>query len=304
MDIVVFGAGSLGSIVGGLLAREHDVTLVARDPHARVVTERGLRIENAVQTTVSPEATTDGRELEADLAVVTVKSFDTESAATVLATGQFDAVLSLQNGMGNEEVLSAHLECPVLAGTATYGATLREPGVVACTGLGEIVLGAPDGGSSAVADVVATAFSAADLETTVSTSMPRRQWEKLAVNAGINPVTSLADVRNGAVIEPPARPLARAAARETARVARASGVRLSNREALAALESVATATAENTSSMRQDFVAGRRTEIDAINGFVLERAREQGLEVPTNALLTGLVRTWESENVTSRSAGR
>ncbi|MFP8956571.1 ketopantoate reductase family protein [Natrialbaceae archaeon A-CW3] len=304
MDIVVFGAGSLGTLVGGLLAREHDVTLVARDPHAQAVTERGLRIEQAVETTVYPSTTTDGSALEADLAVVTVKSFDTESAAAALATGRFDAVLTLQNGMGNEQALATRLECPVLVGTATYGAVLREPGVVACTGVGEIVLGAPDGGSSAVADVVGTAFSAAGLETTVSTAMPRRQWEKLAVNAGINPVTALADVRNGAVLESPARPLARAATRETARVARAVGVRLSNREALAALESVATATAENTSSMRQDVAAGQRTEIDSINGFVLERAREKGLEVPTNALLTALVRTWESENVASRSAGR
>ena len=295
MEIVVFGAGSLGSLVGGLLARDHDVTLVARADHARAVSRSGLRLEGVVDdpNRVSPAATTDGTDLEADLAVVTVKSFDTAAAAAVLATGSFDAVLSLQNGMGNEATLAARLEIPVLAGTATYGAILREPGVVECTGRGEVVCGARDGGPSSLAERVGAAFAAAGLETTVADDMPRRLWEKLAVNAGINPVTALTDTDNGAVLAEPATDLARAATRETARVARACDVSLSNREALAALEAVAEATAANTSSMRQDVLADRRTEIDAINGYVVDRAAERGLEVPTNRTLTALIRTRE-----------
>ncbi|ADB62549.1 2-dehydropantoate 2-reductase [Haloterrigena turkmenica DSM 5511] len=298
MEIVVFGAGSLGSLVGGLLAREHDVTLVAREAHARAVRESGLTLEGEAAGfpfTVSPAATTDGTGLEAELAVVTVKSFDTAAAADALATGSFDVVCSLQNGMGNEETLAARLEAPILAATATYGAILREPGVVACTGVGEVVLGARDGGPAAAADRVGEAFATAGIETTVADDMPCRLWEKLAVNAGINPVTALARTENGAVLEADATDLSRAAARETARVARACDVGLSNREALAALESVASETAANTSSMHQDVRAERRTEIDAINGYVVDRAAERGLEVPTNRALTSLVRTWERE---------
>ncbi|ELZ19126.1 ketopantoate reductase family protein [Natrinema limicola] len=295
MKIVVFGAGSLGSLVGGLLARDHDVTLVAREAHARTVRESGLRLEGVVDgpSRVSPAATTDGTGLEADLAVVTVKSFDTAAAADALATGSIEAVLSLQNGMGNEATLATRIEAPVLAGTATYGAILQEPGVVECTGSGEIVLGPRDGGSSARAERVGETFAAAGLETTVADDMPRRLWEKLAVNAGINPITALTATENGAVLEEPATDLAREATRETARVARACDVSLSNREALAAMETVAKATAANTSSMAQDLAAQRRTEIDAINGYVVERAVENGLEVPTNRTLTALIRTWE-----------
>ncbi|WP_312910642.1 ketopantoate reductase family protein [Natronosalvus caseinilyticus] len=300
MDIVVFGAGSLGSLVGGLLARAHDVTLVAREPHASVVAEDGLQIAGALEETTHPAARTDGIDLEADLVVVTVKSSATEEAAKTLATGAFGAALSLQNGMSNEETLAEHLSCPVLAGTATYGAILEKPGVVTCTGLGEIVLGARDGGPSSVADRVGEAFSRAGLETAVSSSMPHRLWEKLAVNAAINPVTALADTPNGAVLETPLRDLSRAAARETARIARVNGVSLANRQALAALESVATTTATNTSSMRQDVRAGRRTEIDAINGYVCDRAAACGLAVPTNQTLAALVRAWERENVDGR----
>ncbi|WP_293029229.1 ketopantoate reductase family protein [Natronococcus sp.] len=293
MEIVIFGAGSLGSLVGGLLAREHEVTLVGRDDHVTAVRRNRLRVEGALEATVAPRATTDGTALAADLAVVTVKSYDTRRAADTLASGRFDAVLSLQNGMGSEAILADVLDEPVLAGTASYGAILREPGVVECTGVGDVVLGDRCGGRSTVADRVGEALRSAGLETTVSESMPRRLWEKLAVNAAINPVTALTATENAAVLEDPAADLARGAARETARVARAEGVELSNREALAATERVAEETAANTSSMRQDVLAERRTEIDAINGYILERAAERGLEVPTNRTLAALVRAWE-----------
>jgi len=293
MEIVVFGAGSLGSLVGGLLARTHDVTVVAREPHASAVRESGLRLDGQFADRVRPAATTDGRTIDADLAIVTVKSFDTETAAETLATGSFDAVCSLQNGMGNEERLAARLDCPVLAGTATYGAILQEPGVVDCTGLGEVVLGPRNGGQLPIADRVGTAFSTAAIEAIVADDMPRRLWEKLAINAGINAVTALTRTENGAVLEADANDLARTATRETARVARAVDVRLSNRDALETMRDVATTTAANRSSMAQDVDTDRRTEIDAINGYVVDRATEQGIDVPTNRILTALLRTWE-----------
>ncbi len=294
MEIVVFGAGSLGSLVGGVLARSHEVTLVAREELTSAVREGGLRVTGDLEARVYPEATTDGRDLTADLAIVTVKAFDTAAAARTLATGAFDAVLSVQNGMGNEETLEEYVET-VLAGTASYGAILHDSGVVECTGTGEIVLGPPGGGASTVADRVGEAFSQAGLETVVAADMPRRLWEKLAVNAGINAITALTRGENRVVLEGETEGVARTATRETARTARAHGVTLSNREALAALETVAEATAANTSSMCQDVLTTRRTEIDAINGYVVERAREAGLEAPTNRTLTALVRSWERE---------
>ncbi|UPV75695.1 ketopantoate reductase family protein [Halorussus limi] len=295
MDIVVFGAGSLGSLVGGLLAREHAVTLVGRDPHVAAVRESGLRVGGQFDFTVRPDATTDGTGLAADLAVVTVKAFDTAAAAEALATGRFDAAISLQNGMGSEETLAASLDCPVLAGTATYGAVRREPGAVDCTGRGEVVLGPREGGTSEAADRAGRAFSTAGVETTVADDMPRRLWEKLAVNAGINATTALARVENGALLDGPASEVAGDAARETARVARAEGVELGDDEAVEAVERVARATAANTSSMQQDVLAGRRTEIESINGHVCARARERGKSVPVNRTLTNLLRARERD---------
>lgn len=307
MKVVVFGAGSLGSLIGGSLARAHDVTLLGRDPHMGTVRRSGLEITGEYGFRTYPDARTDGPP-EADLAVLTTKAFDTESAARALV-GRADCVLSLQNGMGNEEVLRTELD-RVLAGTCTYGALYREPGVVRCTGRGEVVLGTlPETGSETsdrgdrddsadradrsdrtVADRVGAAFQEAGIETTVVDDMTDRLWEKLAINAAINPVTALAGVPNGALRTGEAQRLATGAACETARVARSQGVDLAEDRALAALEDVLETTAANDSSMLQDVQQERRTEIDAISGYVVDRASEP---VPITGTLRDLVRAWE-----------
>ncbi|MFC6974649.1 ketopantoate reductase family protein [Halomicroarcula sp. GCM10025709] len=289
MDIVVVGAGSLGSLLGGLLAREHDVVLVGREPHVGAVSDGGLAVTGLEQFRVHPTARTD-LPAGGDLAVVAVKAYDTAAVAADLADCAFDACLSVQNGLGNEAILADAVDCPVLAGTCTYGARLASPGTVEFTGRGELTLGAPAGGHSAVADDVAGAFRAAGVESTAAEDMPTRLWEKLAVNAAINATTALARVENGALARQPGDGLADGAARETARVAREQGVDLPTDRALSLTEQVIRDTAANRSSMRQDIEAGQRTEVDAINGAVVDRAREP---VPVNETLARLVRTWE-----------
>ena len=221
-----------------------------------------------------------------------MKAFDTDAAADALATVDLGGALSLQNGLGNETRLADALDCPVLAGTCTYGARLLGPGRVECTGRGDVALGPPDRGASTAADDVGDAFRTADIETTVAADMPRRLWEKLAVNAGINAVTALARVENGALVDGCARRPARDAAIEASRVARERAIDLSDEAAASAVERVAAATAANRSSMLQDVDAGERTEVDALNGAVVERADQP---VPVNETLTALLRAWERE---------
>jgi 2-dehydropantoate 2-reductase len=293
MDVLVFGAGSLGSLLGGLLARAHDVTLVGRDPHVRAIEKAGLHVTGHVEATVHPTARLDAPE-SAGLAVVCVKSFDTEAAADALADCALEACLSVQNGMGNEAVLADRLECPVLAGTCTYGAVRSDPGTVRCTGVGDLTVGPPAGGASALAERVGRAFEAASVVASAVDDMPVRLVEKLAVNAGINATTALARLENGAVLGGDAGALAGAAARETAAVARAEGIDLPDRAAERALESVAADTAANTSSMHQDVLAEHRTEVDAINGYVADRADELGVDAPVNRTLARLLRAWEA----------
>lgn len=292
MRVLVFGAGSLGSLLGGLLARAHDVTLVGRDPHVERVRTEGLRITGEYAERVEPAATTAVPAERFDLALVAVKAFDTAAAAEALAGADLDVVLSVQNGLDNERTLASALDAEVLAGTCTYGARLTDPGTVACTGRGDVALGPPDGGGSPVAESVGAALRAADIETVVAADMPRRCWAKLAVNAGINAVTALSRVENGALVDGTAGEPARRAAEEVARVAREEGVELTDDAAVGAVERVAAATSANRSSMLQDVEGRKRTEIDAINGVVVDRA---DAAVPVNETLTALVRGWERE---------
>ena len=153
MEFLVVGAGSLGSLLGGLLARKHGVTLVGREPHVGAVRGSGLTVEGAVGAHVTPDARTDVPDGRFDCALVATKAFDTAAAARDLAAAgtSLDAALSLSNGLGNEATLADALagDCEVLAGTCTYGAMTPEPGTVRCTGVGEVVLGARDGGRRA-----------------------------------------------------------------------------------------------------------------------------------------------------------
>lgn len=292
MDVLVYGAGALGSLVGGLLARAHDVTLVGRDPHMRTIRRDGLRIDGEIDARVRPRALTDGAHRSADLALVTTKAYDTDAAARALATGEYDAVCSLQNGF-TEERLVAALDPTVLAGTASYGARFAEPGRVTCTGIGEVVVGALGGGPDPLAGRVGAAFDEAGIETTVAEDMPRRRYEKLAVNAGINGPSALSRLSNGETVDGPAGDVAREAAREVAVVARAEGVDLDAEQAIDALERVAADTAANRSSMCEDIAASRRTEVDAIYGAAVDRAGRLGVAVPTCRTLAALIRAWE-----------
>lgn len=294
MEVLVFGAGSLGSLLGGLLARLHDVTLVGREPHISAVRTDGLRITGVETVDTRPAATTDATGASADLALVTVKAYDTGTAARALATGDYGAVCSLQNGMGNEDVLADAVDAPVLAGTVTYGAGLVDPGHVEWRGRGTITLGAwRPADDAATAERIAAAFRAAALDAEAVGDVRRRLWEKLAVNAAINPVTALARVENGALTEGPLAGLTRTAAVETAGVARAVGVALADEAAADAAATVARETARNRSSMLQDVCRGRRTEIDAINGYVADRAAATDRSVPVNRTLAELIRGWE-----------
>ncbi len=293
MEIVLFGAGSLGTLLGGLLARAHDVTLVGREPHVRAIRTDGLRITGGIETTVRPDARTEPPD-SADLAVVCVKSFDTETAADALADCELRACLSVQNGLGNESILADRLDATVLAGTCTYGAVHVGPGEVRCNGVGRVTLGPVGGGASSLAGRVGNAFETAEIPTTVAEDMPERLWEKLAINAGLNATTALARLENGAVLDGDAKAVASEAARETAVVAQAEGVSLAEETAERSLARVAGATAENTSSMHADVLADRRTEVDSINGHVERRAEANGVDAPVNATMARLLRAWET----------
>jgi 2-dehydropantoate 2-reductase len=221
---------------------------------------------------------------QADFVLVLVKSAKTaavaETAARALAPGGM--VVTLQNGLGNREILAAAAGGERVAiGVTTVGSTLLGPGRVRAAP-GGIVLGAHD--RAPLARLV-QAFRAAGIETEVVPDLGRLVWQKLAVAASINPVASLLGVANGVVVSSAGgRERVAAAAREVGAVAAAQGIDL-QADAAALAFSVATRTAGNRCSMLQDLDRGVLTEIDALCGAVVAEGRRVGVDTPVNAAL-------------------
>lgn len=231
------------------------------------------------------------------LVLVLVKSRQTASvaplAAAALAPG--GRILSLQNGLGNRELLCASAPEPgrVLAGVTALGATGLGPDRVRAAGRGETLLG-PSQGPGLSAEVIAQVFRAAGMACRVAPDLEVLLWRKLAVSAAINPLTALSGRPNGAILEDPRlRALALEAAREVALAAAAEGLDLGGDPGDWVL-AVAERTAANRSSMLQDLDRGAPTEIDAICGQLVARAGRHGLELPLCRWLLAAVRRLEA----------
>jgi 2-dehydropantoate 2-reductase len=292
MKVAIVGAGALGSLVGGLLSQSHNVTLVGRAAHIEAIRDRALKISGKKEGTFRPAATTgpvDYRDF--DFVLVTVKAYDTRATVHDI-TRRIDpriTVASLQNGLTNEGIFLDAFQERAVMGTTSMGATLLEPGRVMCAGMGETVFGSPTGATSN-AELVSNAFEDAGLPSRVSSDIEAELWMKGAISAGLNPVTAIAGCRNGRIAEDPdLRPVAMAACREAATVAQAEGINLTSDPTQRMLE-VARGTASNTSSMLADLQNGRRTEIDEINGEIVRRGLDHGLDVSINSTLLRLVR--------------
>lgn len=290
MRVGILGAGALGSLFAYYL-RSHtssEVWLLARSPVPDTVSvaDQGSAFIPVMTHALQP----------VDLLLVMVKAYATADALrwAAGAVGPQTVALTLQNGLGNAEIL-AELLGPerVLAGTTAQGATLLSPGQVRHGGAGptHIAPWLPGGPAAARAAGVAALLTEAGLPAAVAADPRPLLWAKLAVNCGINALTAILRVPNGELLNRPgARHLMEAAAAEAGAVAAAAGIRLAE-DPVERVTQVARATAANRSSMLQDVERGRRTEVDAINGAVAGRGRTLGVPAPVNETLAELVRS-------------
>jgi 2-dehydropantoate 2-reductase len=289
-ELLIVGSGALATLFAARLSAVGvDVTLLGSWQEGLAALSRnGAIIEgqghHAVRATDNP---VDCRGIR--LALVLVKSWQTERSASQLADclSQDGLAVTLQNGLGNDTILSNTLGLQRVArGVTTIGATLLAPGFVRSGGEGLITLEA----HSRLA-ALESMLRSAKLEVRAVEDIEPAVWGKLIVNAAINPLTAILRVRNGELLtNPSARPLMGQLAHEAATVARARAVVLPFLDLEQAVEEVAQRTAENVSSMFQDVLRGAPTEVDAINGAVVQLGELAGIPVPVNRTICSLVK--------------
>jgi 2-dehydropantoate 2-reductase len=302
MRIAVVGIGALGSLFAGYLARcGEDVSGVDVKPEIiSAIRESGVRIREPEGEEISIPLRVALRPEEIgqmDLVIFLTKSGQTRGAAQSARClfGEETVALTLQNGLGNPEAIGSILgEERVLVGVTNQGSTLLKPGGILHGGRGETVIGEMQGTRSERVDRIASAFNRAGFPTRVSAGIQNDVWGKLIVNVGINALTAITRLRNGVLVEhPETREILRRAVEETTRVADQKGVRLPHEDAVKKVEDVCRASKANFSSMLQDVLQRRETEVDFINGAVVREGEKMGVEAPVNRLLTALVKTLE-----------
>lgn len=305
----VLGTGAVASLVGARLARSGaaEVTLVGTWAEAlSALRSDGVTVEEPRETwTVPVAAARLGEALgPADLVLVAVKSHRTAAVATAAAASlePDGLVVTLQNGLGNLEILEAAAgRGHTATGVSRLGASMVGPARVRSVGVGEILLGshhAPQGRLERAAQLLTLSGT----PTQVCTDVDRVVWQKLVANCAINPLSALRGLPNGALLlDPEARPMLEAAALEVGAVAAARGIDL-QADPVALTVAVAEATAANRSSMLQDRDRSFPTEIDALCGAIVAEGKRLGVPTPVNRWLWDEVRTRETGATTSMSS--
>ncbi len=304
MKVCIVGCGAVGSLFAANLANLEDVEVWAYDldkAHVDAINQEGLQLTGAGEVRGRPRATTDASELPAcDFGIVATKAMHTESAIAATARAfEGGAVATVQNGVGNEEVVAVHVE-RVIRGTTFPAGKIIRPGVVQWDVKGETTLGPfePCPASAGEIERLADACTRAGMPTAAVADARPAQWRKVIFNAATNPIGALTGLTHGRVCEDPGlRALVSRLVDEGKAVAAAQGIVLdSDPEELidhAARPEVAYG---HKASMLQDVEAHRRTEVDFLNGGIARFGRELGVPTPLHdavtALIKGVEKSW------------
>jgi 2-dehydropantoate 2-reductase len=303
MRIAVLGAGAMGSVIGGLLARAgSEVTLVdVSKSTIDAINTNGLKIEDKVGVieTVPLKATDQpGSAGMVDLLLVFVKCYHTEAAVTnaLPMIGSHTTVLSLQNGWGNgPRIAKIAGDDKLLLGVCYHSATVVAPGHVLHAGKGMTFIGEVNGKMSDRLARVAKEFTGAGIEVTSTPNVLKEIWSKLALNVCTLPTSALLRfyapqlVQHDAMLD-----LMRSLLHEVVAVAQAQGIALDFDERWEAITGLLKRCGPNAkSSMLQDVEKGRHTEIDVINGAIVEAGRRLNIATPYNDAMLKMTKSLE-----------
>ena len=301
MRIAVLGAGAIGCLIG-LRLHESDQTVLLIHHDTQTVNsirKRGVNLTELSGKTIRARIEVSlllPRDYDPDFILLTVKAYDTQNAVRHLPRKMRGKtpILSLQNGLGNTEILSRYFpKDSILAGATTEGALGTGPGTVTHTGRGLTWIGEFHGKRTNRSIMIRDAFRHAGFRTIASSNIESVIWSKAIVNSAINPVSALARVSNGELRRSSSlMDLAMRLVKEGVMVAKANRVSPAPTPRSMLFETLRQAR-KNRSSMLRDIEAGRKTEIRQLNGFIASLGRRLGIDVPYNALIWKLVQGLE-----------
>jgi len=289
--VVVLGAGAIGSIYAAKLASSCDVTVVARRDHVDAINADGLRLTGCEELTVRVRAVTAVESIQPrTLVVLSTKVNGTRAAAAAISRQVQDdtVILCVQNGLGSEDIVKDAVggRCLVLRAITHFGAIFRTPGVIDFKVAGHTIIERSER-SGEIADLL----TACGLEGRLSDAIKVDVWRKLIINCVINPITSIIGSDVGGIASAGLDPLKQLVVEECLEVARADGV-VFEMDFLHMIADVF-ASSRNIASMRQDLLKGRPTEIDHMNGAVVDLGRRFGIHCPVNAALVAIIKALE-----------
>jgi 2-dehydropantoate 2-reductase len=292
MQIVVLGAGAIGSLYGAKLASDNDVTLVGRPDHVRAIEANGLRIEGVETETIRIRASTEVNHLQPNaLILLTTKVPATASALDPVAplVRADTTIIALQNGLHSDRIARAALgdRGVVLRGISQFGAIFERPGIIRYMVKGYTLLENHER-SPRIAEVL----NAAGLDCRIASDITTEVWRKLVFNCVVNPITAIIGSEVGEIVDPRLDRLKQLIIEECVAVAAAQGIALEMDFMYEV--NAAYAGSRNMVSMRQDLLRARKTEIDYLNGAVAELGTMRGLECPVNRALTSLIKGMEA----------
>ncbi|MGC8496869.1 MAG: ketopantoate reductase family protein [Thermoplasmata archaeon] len=289
MKIAVFGAGAIGCLVGSYLSKNNDVTLIGRKKLVENFNRDGIVIQGLTNQIFRNMMVSEELDGEFDLVILTVKSYDTDKAMHYIADKIKDAyLLSLQNGLDNISIIRGFRPDRLLAGVTTHGAYSIDYGKIVHTGLGITRIGTVSKDAELFLRELVRKFNECGLETQYSSDISTDIWVKGAINACINPVTGILQVKNGTLIsEENLHWIFRAISRECSAILELKGI---NVNLLELAEEVIKNTAGNYSSMAQDLKRGSLTEIDHINKVFMDEGKQHDIALPYTSTLYYLVK--------------
>ena len=292
--LLIVGPGAMGLLFASRLKKltSHEIFLLDyKKERAEFLNKQGIKVEGLKGEfhVYVPVITKEQIDFSPDFVLIFVKAYSTKDAAYELKeiVSEDSCVITLQNGIGNIEILEEVLKKKVYGGVTAEGATLISTGHVRHAGYGDTIIGPSSDKLTELRDIL----NKAGFSTQIRDDIESFLWGKLLINVGINALTAITGLRNGMLIQiEETKFIMHESLREAMEVVKKKKLKLPYEDPFQKTEEVCKKTAQNISSMLQDVLAQRPTEINFLNGAIVKESKKLGIDTPVNQALTFLIR--------------